>query len=226
MDYVLAPSILSADFARLGEAVETVSEAGAQYIHIDVMDGMFVPNISFGIPVMKSIRHCTDKVFDVHLMIEEPIRYIRDFADAGADIITVHYEACKHLDRTVQAIRECGCRAGVALNPATSVSVLEDISGELDMVLLMSVNPGFGGQSYIPYVTEKISKLRRLLDERRLKVDIELDGGVTTGNVEELIKAGANVFVAGSAVFKGEPKANVSEFLRKFASMRVDTQYA
>ena len=134
----------------------------------------------------------------------------------------MHYEACKHLDRTVQAIRECGCRAGVALNPATSVSVLEDISGELDMVLLMSVNPGFGGQSYIPYVTEKIIKLRRVLDERRLKADIELDGGVTTGNVGELIKAGANVFVAGSAVFKGEPKANVSEFLRKFAATKTE----
>ncbi len=221
MDYILAPSILSADFARLGEAVETVSKAGAQYIHIDVMDGMFVPNISFGMPVIKSVRPCTDKVFDVHLMIEEPIRYIREFADAGADIITVHHEACKHLDRTVQAIRECGCRAGVALNPATPIQVLEDILGQLDMVLLMSVNPGFGGQNYIPYVTEKIIKLRRILDDRGLSTDIELDGGVTTGNVQELVRAGANIFVAGSAVFKGDPAANVRAFLSELKTVKV-----
>ena len=216
MNYILAPSILSADFAYLGDAVKLVAEKGAEYIHIDVMDGAFVPNISFGIPVIKSIRKCTDKVFDVHLMIEEPVRYIKDFADAGADIITVHYEACKHLDRTVQAIKECGCKAGVVLNPATPVSVLEDILGELDMVILMSVNPGFGGQSYIPYVTDKITKLRSMAEDRGLELDIEVDGGVTSANVSELIKAGANVFVAGSAVFKGDAAENIEKFLKCF----------
>ncbi len=216
VNYILAPSILSADFSKLGDEVRLISEAGAEYIHIDVMDGMFVPNISFGIPVIKSIRKCTDKVFDVHLMIEEPVRYIKDFADAGADIITVHYEACRHLDRTVQAIKECGLKAGVVLNPATPVSVLEDIIGQLDMVLLMSVNPGFGGQSYIPYVTDKISRLREMLDSRGLCVDIEVDGGVTLSNVGELIKAGANVFVAGSAVFKGDAADNTAKFMQCF----------
>lgn len=216
MKYILAPSILSADFAKLGDEVRLAADAGVEYIHIDVMDGAFVPNITFGPPVIKAVRGCTDKVFDVHLMIEEPARYIKEFAAAGADIITVHQEACRHLDRTVQAIREQGVKAGVVLNPATPVSVLEDILGELDMVLLMSVNPGFGGQKYIPYVTEKISKLRKIIDARGLKTDIEVDGGVTPDNVETLIHAGANVFVAGSAVYKGDVAANVQRFLQIF----------
>ena len=197
----LSPSLLSADFANLGEQVALLDEAGAQYVHIDVMDGMFVPSISMGLPVIRSIRPVSDRIFDVHLMIQDPDRYIDEFADAGADIITVHAEACTHLDRSIQKIKERGILAGVALNPATSLHAVEYVLDAVDMVLIMTVNPGFGGQKLIPYTIDKIRDLRDMLDERGLKTDIEADGGVTLLNVEKVLGAGANIIVAGSAVF-------------------------
>ena len=209
----LSPSLLASDFSILGEQVKMLDEAGAQYVHIDVMDGSFVSSISFGLPVIKSIRKCTDRIFDVHLMIDEPVRYIDEFVDAGADLITVHAEACKHLDRTIHVIKDRGVLAGVALNPATPLSVLDYILPECDMVLLMSVNPGFGGQKYIPYTTQKIRDLKQMMKEKNCQADIEVDGGVSLKNVQEVLDAGANIIVAGTAVFKGDIQENVRGFL-------------
>lgn len=210
----LAPSILSADFAALGEDVKEVERAGAQYLHIDVMDGAFVPSLSLGFPIIQSIRKLTDMVFDVHLMICDPDRYIADFAAAGADIITVHAEACPHLNRTIASIKEQGVKAGVVLNPATPLTELEYILEDLDMVLLMTVNPGFGGQKYIESCTRKIQDLRKLITDRGLNIDIEVDGGIKLDNVKKVLDAGANVIVAGSAVFGGDVEQNVKDFLK------------
>lgn len=201
----IAPSILSADFSRLGDEVSAIVDGGADYIHVDVMDGHFVPNVSFGAPVMKSIRGVTDKVFDVHLMIAPADPYLGDFAKAGADIITVHAEAGPHLHRSLQAIRALGKRAGVALNPATPVSAIQHVIDDVDLVLIMSVNPGFGGQSFIPESLTKLRQAKALIGGR--DIDLEIDGGVTAGNAKEIIAAGANVLVAGSSIYGGnDPK--------------------
>ncbi len=210
----ISPSILSADFARLGEEVRAVEQAGADYIHVDVMDGHFVPNITIGAPVVKSLRPVTSLPLDVHLMIENPDKYIPDFAAAGADIITVHQEATVHLHRTLQLIRSFGKRAGVSLNPATPVGVLELVLAEVDLILLMTVNPGFGGQSFIPFTLGKIAQMRTMIERSGRMIELEVDGGVNSDNIGDLAAAGADVFVAGSAVFNG------GDYVRKLTELR------
>ncbi|CEQ24232.1 ribulose-phosphate 3-epimerase (Pentose-5-phosphate 3-epimerase) (PPE) (R5P3E) [[Clostridium] sordellii] len=209
----MAPSILSADFARLLEDVKKVENAGCEYLHIDVMDGHFVPNITLGPAIVKSLRNDVNMVFDAHLMIENPDNYIKDFADAGCDIIVVHEEACTHLHRTIQNIKSHNVKAGVALNPATPIENIKYVLKDVDMVLIMTVNPGFGGQSFIDGMIDKIKELKLLIDEQGLEVDIQVDGGIKPSNVDKVVKAGANVIVAGSAIFNSDDiDATIKEF--------------
>lgn len=208
----LSPSILSADFTKLGEDVLAIEKYGADMVHVDVMDGRFVPNISFGFPVIRALKRVSGLVMDVHLMIEEPSKYIDAFSEAGADIITVHYESDIHLDRTIKYIKSLGKKAGVAINPSTPVSVLEYVLRNVDMILIMSVNPGFGGQSFIDYSLEKIQEVKKMADKYNPNLLIEVDGGIDPSNIEDIVKAGANVIVAGSAVFKNN---NVEENIKQ-----------
>lgn len=210
---ILAPSILAADFTKLGEMMKETERNGAEYLHFDVMDGIFVPSISFGMPVLKSIHKATDQVMDVHLMITEPIRYIQEFADAGADLITIHYEACEDVEKTIQKIRECGKKVGISIKPKTAVSVLEPYLDQVDMVLIMSVEPGFGGQKFIDSSLDKIKELRALMEEKQIQSDIQVDGGIYLTNVESVLDAGANIIVAGSAVFGGDAGENTRRFM-------------
>jgi ribulose-phosphate 3-epimerase len=213
---IIAPSVLSADFSNLGSEIQMLNESDAQWIHIDIMDGMFVPNISFGFPVLEAINKISQKFLDVHLMIEKPERYLTKFKEAGANLITVHYEACTHIHRTIQEIKSLGCQVGIAINPGTPVSLLNEIIGLVDLVLIMSVNPGFGGQEFIPNSIQKTKDVKALADKYgNVNLKIEIDGGVSTVNAKDLISAGANVLVAGNFVFKSEnPKSTISDLLK------------
>jgi len=213
MKMILAPSMLSADFTKLGEEIRAIEENGAEYLHFDVMDGIFVPNISFGIPVLASIRPATKMVCDAHLMITEPIRYVEAFHKAGADLITIHLEACEDVDATIEKIREYNMKVGISICPDTPVSALEPYVDKVDMILIMSVHPGFGGQSFIPTSLDKIRETRAMIDAKGLDVDVQVDGGIGAGNVEDVLKAGANIIVAGSSVFKNDTGANTRELL-------------
>jgi ribulose-phosphate 3-epimerase len=220
MKHLIAPSILSADFANLQADIEMVNDSTADWFHVDIMDGVFVPNISFGFPVITAIKHHAKKPLDVHLMIVDPDRYLEQFKKAGADILTVHLEACTHLHRTVSAIKQLGMKAGVALNPHTSVDLLEDILEDIDLVCLMSVNPGFGGQKFIENTYAKIKKLRAMAQAKQTDLLIEIDGGVSKTNALALLKAGADVLVAGNAVFAAE---DPSEMINELKKLRLDT---
>lgn len=212
---VLSPSILAADFRRLGEQIKEIENSGVKYLHIDVMDGLFVPSISYGMPVIASIRNGTQMFFDVHLMINEPERYIEDFAKCGADLINFHVEATKDVEGTINKIRQSGKKAGITLKPGTPTAAVEPYIDKVDMVLVMTVEPGFGGQKLIPECIDKVRELSRIVKERKLSTDIEVDGGINLDNVTDVIDAGANVIVAGSAVFKGDISVNINEFMNK-----------